>query len=191
MGATPVRDHDVVPKIRCSIEPQRATRHAGGGESLARVSDCVPDAHEPVDQLLVTRLILPLLSSDLPDPVAGPISSSVEPRSDWAVPWHLNDNFRGSSRVCRRLNRLFLASDFPGERSAASIDDAPIPGTRSGDGVLVVSSETPELAFRRHHRTGDGRHQSAVRHALALTLVSTTFQFAREALRDAQIQCNQ
>ena len=85
---------------------------------------------------------------------------------------------RRNSWICRRLNRVSPASDFPGERSSASIDNAPIPGTRSGDCVLVVSRETPELALRRHHRTGDGRHQSAVRHTLAWALVSTTFQFA-------------
>jgi hypothetical protein len=48
-----VRDHDVAPKFRRAMESRQATGHAGGGESLARVSHCAPDVYEPVVQLLV------------------------------------------------------------------------------------------------------------------------------------------
>lgn len=71
-----------------------------------------------------------------------------------------------------------------------SIDNAPIPSTRSGNRVLVVSCETPELALRCHYRTGDGAHQSAVRHTLAGAFLTTTFQFARGTPRNVQSQCN-
>lgn len=82
-------------------------------------------------------------------------------------PWHLNDHFWGSGGVCCRLDRVSPASDFPGERPPSNIDNPPIPSTRSGDCVLLVSRENPELALRRHHGNGDGAHQSAVRHTLA------------------------
>ena len=100
----------------------------------------------------------------------------LTPSPYWTVaPWYLNDHFWRSGWICRGLDRVSLASDFPGERHPSSTDNAPIPGTRSGDGVLVVSCETPELALRRRRRNLDSCHQSAV----------------REVLRNAQGQCNQ
>lgn len=75
--------------------------------------------------------------------------------------------FGGVAGLCRRLDRVSPASDFPAERCPAGIGNTPIPGMRSGDCFLLVSCETPELALRRRHRSTDGGHQSAVRQVLA------------------------
>ena len=163
-----------------------ATPHPGGGESLARVSDRVHHVDEPVDQLLVTWVVLPLLSGNLPDCLGDLLSGSVALPTCWEAFWHLNDHVWGTGRVCCRLDRVSPASDFPGERPPSHIDNPSIPSTRSGDCVLLVSRENPELALRRHHGNGDSAHQSAVRHTLAWVLLTATFQFACEALCDAQ-----
>lgn len=176
----------MAPNIRCSSESRLATRHAGGRESLPRVSDCVPHAHEPVDQLLVTRVVLPLLSSDLLDPVADSLSGPVESPSYWVPPWHLDDYFWRSSGIWCGLNRPYPASDFPGERRPPSIGDASIPSTRSSDCVLLVSRESPKLALRCHHRNGDSCPQSMVRSMLVGTHLTTTFQFAQGSSQGAK-----
>ena len=75
--------------------------------------------------------------------------------------------FGGDRRICRRIDRVSLASDFPAERPPSCIGNTQISSARSSHCFLLVSCETPELALRRHHRRANGGHQSAVRHVLA------------------------
>lgn len=185
------RQHDVVSEIRESRESRLATDHAGGGESLVRISHCTPDTHEPLAELLVARLLLLLLSSHLPDPVIDLLPDMVAAPSDWATSWHLNYFVRGRGGLCGGLNRLSHPSDFPGGWRPSNIGNAPVPGTRSRDCFLLVSCETPELALRCHHRNGDGAHQSADRYTPVGPLLTATFLFARGVPRNARSQCHQ
>ena len=65
-----------------------------------------------MDQLLVTWVVLPFLSGDLPDCFGDLLSGSVASPICWEAFWHLNDHVWGTGRVCCRLDRVSPASDF-------------------------------------------------------------------------------